>query len=93
MLLTGGPAGAPDTKVTTGTVRAVRDDGLTRTARIRENASYKLAVPPGNYRVEAKTPQMERWHHLWMRPWRPSPGALRQRDDCHRLVSAKMSHF
>lgn len=55
--MTGGPAGTPDTKVTSGTVRAIRDDGLTRTAIISADSAYTLTLPPGDYRIQASTPQ------------------------------------
>jgi len=57
VVMTGGPHGTPNTKVTSGTVRAMRNDGHTQTAEINKNATYTLTPPPGNYHIRAKSPQ------------------------------------
>ena len=59
VMMVGGPAGSDRRKVGSGTVRAIREDGLIRTASI-EGAMYNLMVPPGTYRIEVESPQLGR---------------------------------
>jgi hypothetical protein len=56
VLMAGGPGPGVKQKVIEGKLRAVREDGLARTALIT-NSEYTISLPAGRYRLDAVTPQ------------------------------------
>lgn len=53
----GGPLGASSTKVTSGTVTVIGDDGGRKVVQIAADATYTATVPAGAYTLVVRTPQ------------------------------------